>query len=247
MPGSQASLLEGKVALITGGTGLLGNAIAGGLFNAGAKVILNYFHDGKRAESLSRIGEIYKADVNDSSQFEKMIEYVKLNYGQIDILINNYGPILYKNIINLEKEEFQRIALQNMLPVFNGCRSAGKAMIEQGFGGRIINIAAAGADEIKPKKKTVPYFIGKNAVIMLTRTFAREFAPFGITVNAVSPGIIKGAKNPEEGSISGNFKEPIGERISPDKITSLILFLCSDEAGQITGENITIAAGMQLF
>lgn len=226
---------------------MLGSAIAEAFHNAGAKVVLNYFNDKNRADSLSSLGELYRADINEYDQFQKMIEHVKRAYGHIDILVNNYGPILYKDLLDLEKEEFERITVQNIIPVFNGCRIAGKAMIEQETGGTIINIAAAGADEIKPKKKTVPYFIGKNAVVMLTRSFAREFAPYGITVNAVSPGILEGSVNPEAGSISGSFSGNMSGRIAPEKIAGLILFLSSEDARHITGQNIAMAAGMELF
>jgi NAD(P)-dependent dehydrogenase (short-subunit alcohol dehydrogenase family) len=237
---NQEKLLAGKVALVTGATGLLGSGIVQKLYNEGADVILNYCNNDKRAEELKQFGEIYKADVNDHLQFENMIEYVQKKFGHLDILVNNYGPILYKDILDIEPDDFQKIILQNIMPVFHGCRLAGNAMKKQGRQGRIINIAAAGADEIKPKKKTVPYFIGKNAVIMLTRSFALEFAPFGITVNAVSPGIIKGSDNPEAGSISGIFSGTLNERIKADDISLIICFLCSDNAGTISGEDINI-------
>jgi NAD(P)-dependent dehydrogenase (short-subunit alcohol dehydrogenase family) len=237
---NQEKLLAGKVALVTGATGLLGNGIVQKLYNEGADVILNYCNNDKRAAELKQYGEIHKADVNDYLQFENMIEYVQKKYGHLDILINNYGPIIYKDILDIEPDDFQKIILQNIMPVFHGCRLAGKAMREQGRQGRIINIAAAGSDEIKPKKKTVPYFIGKNAVIMLTRSFALEFAPFGITVNAVSPGIIEGSDNPEAGSRSGIFSGTLNERIKADDISLIICFLCSDNAGAISGEDINI-------
>jgi glucose 1-dehydrogenase len=240
MPINQEKLLAGKVALVTGATGLLGSGIAQRFNNEGADVILNYCNNDKRAAELKQYGEIHKADVNDYPQFENMIEYVQKKYGHLDILVNNYGPIIYKDILDIEPGDFQKIILQNIMPVFHGCRLAGKAMKEQGRQGRIINIAAAGADEIKPKKKTVPYFIGKNAVIMLTRSFALEFAPFGITVNAVSPGIIKGSDNPEAGSRSGIFSGTLNERIKADDISKIICFLCSDNAGTISGEDINV-------
>jgi len=241
----QEELLEGKVALVTGATGLLGSAIAERLYHKGVNVILNYCNNDKRAQELHIFGETYKADVNDYLQFENMIGYVRNKYGHLDILINNYGSILYKDILDIEPGDFQKIILQNIMPVFHGCRLAGNAMMEQGRWGRIINIAAAGADEIKPKKKTTPYFIGKNAVIMLTRSFALEYASYGITVNAVSPGIIEGADNPEAGSRSGKFSGPMNGRIKPDDISSIICFLCSDNAGTISGEDINISSGIQ--
>jgi NAD(P)-dependent dehydrogenase (short-subunit alcohol dehydrogenase family) len=242
---SREKLLAGKIALVTGATGLLGGAIAERLYHEGVNVIHNYCNNDKRAEELKRFGETYKADVNDYLQFEKMIEYVRNKYGHLDILINNYGPILYRDILDIEPSDFQKIILRNIMPVFHGCKLAGNAMMEQGRRGRIINIAAAGADEIKPKKKTVPYFIGKNAVIMLTRSFALEFAPYGITVNAVSPGIIEGLDNPEAGSRSGKFSGNMNERIKPDDISSIICFLCSENAGTISGEDINISSGIQ--
>jgi 3-oxoacyl-[acyl-carrier protein] reductase len=242
---SREKLLEGRVALVTGATGLLGSAIAEKLYNEGASVVLNYCNNDLRAEGLKQFGETYKADVNNYLQFKKMIEYIRNRYGYLDILINNYGPILYKDILSIDPDDFQKIILQNIMPVFHGCRLAGSAMMEQGRRGRIINIAAAGADEIKSKKKTAPYFIGKNAVIMLTRSFALEFAGYGITVNAVSPGIIEGADNPEAGSISGKFSDNMDERIKPDDISSIICFLCSDNAGTISGEDINISSGIK--
>lgn len=233
--------LEGKTALITGATGLLGAAIAERFHSEGVKVILNYFRDDKRAEQFKRFGEIYKADINDVHQFEKMIGYVRGKYGRLDILINNYGPILYKDMMEIETTDFQRIMLENIMPVFNGCRLAGGMMKEQEGQGRIINIAAAGAEELKPKKKTMPYFIGKNAVIMLTRSFAQEYAPYGITVNAVSPGIIEGSHDAEAGSINGKFSGDMNMKIESEDIASVICFLCSDEAGSVSGQNINVS------
>lgn len=238
--------IKDRVALITGATGLLGSAIAADLRKSGVKVILNYFHNDSKAQSFSETGEPYKADINDQNQFFRMMEDIRKRYGRLDILVNNFGPIIYKALMEIPSEDFQAVLLSNIMPVFNGSRFAGKIMMEQGGGGRIINIAAAGADEIRAKRKTTPYFIGKNAVVMLTKSFALEFAPYGITVNSVSPGIIAGAVNPEEGSMNGCFSEPMKERVSPGEVAAAVAFLCSDEARHITGENITVGAGTQL-
>ncbi|MBN2134669.1 MAG: SDR family oxidoreductase [Acidobacteria bacterium] len=237
--------LKGKVTLVTAGTGLIGSEIVK-LFSAeGARVVFSYHSNESKAQELSSYGKPYKVDLNNIDNLHEMLYHVYDNEGALDILVNNYGPILYRSLAGMQREEFITQVQQNLYPTFFACKYATDIMTEKGRG-RIINIAAAGAGEIRPKSLTVPYYIAKNAVVMVTKSFAHEYADSGITVNAVSPGILKNVQDAEKGSKKGIFEIPAGRKGEPYEVARVVLFLAQDESAYITGENIDIDGGWSL-
>jgi 3-oxoacyl-[acyl-carrier protein] reductase len=237
--------LEGRIALVTAGTGLIGSEIVKLFASEGAKVIFTYHSNETHASSLTEYGTKYKIDLNNYDQIERMIYTLSEKYKRLDILVNNYGPILYKKFMNLNHEEFALQIQQNLYTTFFICQYAAEIMKKQKFG-RIVNVAAAGAEQIKPKMLTLPYYIAKNGVVMLSKSFAREYAAYGLTVNTVSPGLLKNVEDAGKGSKTGTFKIPAGRKGDAAEVARVVLFLIQSEARYINGENINIDGGWSL-
>lgn len=234
--------LKNKTALVTAGTSPLGSAIVRALAREGAKVAFTYFNNIKEARNLEKHGTAIQADLKDSNRLEIVLSGIIKQAGPINILVNNFGPIKYMNLRELDIADFKSQLEENLLPLFFLCQHVGRMMSDAG-GGRIINIAAAGAGEIQPKKKTVPYHIAKNGVVMLSKSFAREFANNNVTVNSVSPGILGTATDAEEGSVIGKFDIPAGKKGTPGDIANVVVFLAQPASGYITGQNIDVDGG----
>ncbi len=237
--------LENKVALVTAGTGLIGSAIVKLLHKRGVKTYFTYYSNSQKAEELAYAGTPVRLDLNDLDALQNTFSSIIEKESSLDILVNCYGPIIYKSLTSLSSVEAIGQIQQNILPVLFACQHAGKAMKEKGWG-RIVNIAAAGAEKIEPKKLTAPYYISKNGVVMLTKSFAREYAESGITVNSVSPGIMQGAPYAERGAISGAFHIPAGRKGDAEDVARVVLFLIEPESDYITGENINVDGGWSL-
>lgn len=241
--------LTDKVALVTGSSRGIGRAIALRLGSVGAKVIVNYLNNRKAAEGVVReIREkggtaiAIQGDVTKVKDVEGLVEGALKEFGKIDILINNVGPILYKTLSEITPDEWRKIIDGNLTSVFYCSRVALKGMREKGWG-RIVNIAYAGAQFINAKESIVPYAIAKTGVLILTKSMAKEEARYGITVNCISPGIIANGAHHNK---TLEEKIPVGRMGTPQEVAGVVSFLVSDEAGYITGADIVVSGGWQV-
>jgi len=244
--------LAGRVVLVTGGSRGIGRAIALAFAKEGAKVCINYIRAEDKAkevaEEINALGGealVVRADVSKLDEVKRMISRIIDHFGRIDVLVNNAGIFLKGDITEMGNEEFYRILDRmwevNVKGVIYCCKESIKYMMEN-RSGRIINIASiAGIGTAFPG--TTAYAITKAAVIMLTKRLAFELGRYGITVNAIAPGLIltdmvtpEAVKLAEERSLL----KRVGR---PEEIANLAVFLASEEADYITGQIIVIDGG----
>ncbi len=245
--------LEGRVALVTGAGRGIGASIAAILSREGARVAVNDVQAELArsiAEELRRKGGTaipIQADVSDSSQVTSMVEEVVQKYGGIDILVNNAGVSpRFLSIEELTEEEWDRVINVNLKSVFL-CSKAVMGFMKRNGYGRIINIASVSAKlgrSVLEDKTKANYCASKAGIIALTKSLARELAPWQITANALAPG-------PIESNMSQAFpvehvrKEvPLGRFGKPEDVAHAVLFLASEDSSYITGATLDVNGGM---
>lgn len=242
--------LQGKVALVTGASRGIGAEIALALARVGAKVVVNYVQnqsaaDTVCAEILKHHGECIavQANVSDPAAVKMLFAQSISHFGSIDLLINNAGILLFKEITNIQDDEFDRIIDINFKSVFYALREASTKISDNG---RVVTISSTVTRMMLPKYGA--YAATKAAVEQLTRTFAREMGTRGITANIVSPGPVdtelfrvgKTIQDIERMSAMA----ALGRLGKVDDIAQVVLFLVSDEARWINGQNIAINGGI---
>lgn len=250
MPG----ILDGKVAIVTGSSRGIGRATALRFAREGAKVVCNYVAHGDKAEEVvdqirSFGGEAIaiKADVASRDDARRLVEMTVDNFGRLDILVNNAGILIRGGIFD-DVSILDRLMDVNVKGIINCSSIAAKVMMKQ-KSGRIINVSSI-AGMGTSARNTTYYAISKAAVIILTKRLALELGEYGITVNAVAPGLIITdmfeSLSPEERENMLKLaieKSMLRRAGSPEDVASLITYLASDEAGFITGQIITIDGG----
>ncbi|MBA7555355.1 3-oxoacyl-[acyl-carrier-protein] reductase FabG [subsurface metagenome] len=242
-----------KVALVTGSSRGIGRAIAIELAKGGISVVIN--NDKDSQEGLEVMNEIKKmgqhamyiqADVSDLNQVEKMVEKVINEFGRVDILINNAGITRDKMLENMDIDYWNRVISVNLTGAFNCTKSVIKYMKKQG-NSKIINISSISAEIGNIGQSN--YSAAKGGIISFTKTVAKEYAKYGITVNAVAPGFIKTKMLetiPEKVMQKILNQIPLGRLGEPEEVAKLICFLVSDDANYITGQVININGGIYM-
>lgn len=238
-----------KTALVTGGAKGIGAAICKTLANDGYRIALNYNSSFESAtelknelSSVTHI-EIFKADISDSSDVERMFTEIEGVFGGVDVLINNAGIAQQALFTDITDEMWQKMIGVNLTGAFNCCRRALPYMIRNKFG-KIINITSMWGEV--GASMEVHYSASKAGLIGLTKALAKEVGLSGITVNAVSPGVIE---TDMMSSFSDDVKSsladetPLGVLGTPENIASAVSFLASDKAGFITGQVVSVNGG----
>lgn len=241
--------LSGKVALVTGAGRGIGKAIARALVAAGATVAVNDIDQvgalGTAAE-LGAAARPYPADVSDAEAVQRLIERVAAELGGLHILVNNAGIEPKAPILELSLEDWRRTLEVNLSAAFYTSRIAGRLMRAAG-GGVIVNIASIAGHNI-PLPNRAAYVASKAGLIGFTKECAREFAAYGIRVNAVCPGVIETEMTAESRRNPAQVQKwladiPQGRLGQPEDVTGLVLFLCSDAAAYLTGQAINVDGG----
>jgi NAD(P)-dependent dehydrogenase (short-subunit alcohol dehydrogenase family) len=243
--------LSGKTAIVTGGGRGIGRAIALGLAAAGAAVVLA----GRTADQLNEVaGKIgamgakalpVPTDLTDGAQIEQLVTRTVETFGRVDILVNNAARSFLRSLLDLREDGWDKVFNTNVKAVWLLSRAVARKMIDQ-KGGRIINITTVGAE--KAEAGMAAYGCSKAALKMLTRCMAREWAPFGIQVNAVGPGLTRTAfsepiwSNPEIAKHVTSLL-PMGRIAEVEEIVPAVLFLASDAASYMTGHTIYVDGG----
>jgi 3-oxoacyl-[acyl-carrier protein] reductase len=241
--------LEGKVALITGGSRGIGAAIAKRLAADGANVAITYTKGADAAASvvkdIERAGRkaiAIQADAADADAVKAAVEKTVTTFGQLDILVNNAGTAVPKRFEETTLEELDRLMDINVRGVFVATQAALKQMKS---GGRIISIGSAvGERALTPG--LVPYSATKGAVKMFTQGLSREVASRGITVNNVQPGPIDTDTNPATGewAVPQKAFTALGRYGHVDEVAALVAFVAGPESSYITGANLNVDGGM---
>jgi NAD(P)-dependent dehydrogenase (short-subunit alcohol dehydrogenase family) len=243
--------LKGKVAIVTGGGRGIGQAIALGLAGAGAKVVVC---SRTRKEIEDAAGEISRrggealpltVDLTANDQLENLVNTAVKEFGRIDILVNNAARSFLRSLLDLREDGWDKVFNTNVKAVWLLSRLVAKKMMEQ-KSGRIINITTVGAE--KAELGMAAYGCSKAALKMLTRCMAREWAQYGINVNAVGPGLTRTDfskpiwSNPEVAKHVA-LAIPKGRLAEPEEIVGAVLFLASEASGFITGQSIYVDGG----
>lgn len=241
--------LNKKTALVTGGAKGIGAAICRVLAENGYNVAINYNTSENKAQSLkSELSalssvEIFKADVSISSDVDKMFSEIEKIFGGVDILINNAGVAQQALFTDITDEMWQRMIGTNLTGAFNCCRRALPFMINK-KSGKIINIASMWGEV--GASLEVHYSAAKAGLIGLTKALAKEEGLSGITVNAVSPGVIETdmlSSFSEEDKAVLKDETPLNKIGSVNDIAQAVAFLASDKADFITGQVISVNGG----
>jgi NAD(P)-dependent dehydrogenase (short-subunit alcohol dehydrogenase family) len=241
--------LRGKVALVTGAGRGIGKAIAQGFSDCGARVAVNDIDPATAAltaGTLTGEAQPYVADVSDSAAVERMIDKILADFGRLDFLVNNAAIEPVASILEMSDADWQLALQTNLSSVFYTSRRAGQIMKAAGQGG-IINIASIAGHNI-PIALRSGYVASKAGMIGFTRECAREFAAYGIRVNAVCPGIIETEMTAHlrqsENQMRKWMEDIPQKRLGiPEDVVGLVLFLCSDGARYLTGQAINIDGG----
>ena len=240
--------LEGKVALVIGGTRGIGATITRRMVADGAAVAVIYLSRSTDAESFA--SELHdqgaaicriQADVSDPDALREAIEKVIRHFGRIDVLVNVAGIAITGPLDAYPDDAFDRIFALNVRAPFLAAKQASVVMRE---GGRIITIGSIVADHIPGTGGTL-YAASKAALGGLTRRLARDLGERGITVNLVQPGPIDTERNPADGPNAAANRTPlaISRHGTPDEVASLVAYLASSDAGFITGATYNIDGG----
>ncbi len=242
--------LQNKVAIITGSSRGIGAEIARRLAAAGARVVINYVSRGEAAysvhESIKASGGeslVVQADMRISTEVHRLFDETIAHFGRVDILINNAGVLIFKKFSEISDEEFDRVMDSNVKGVFYALREASTRLSD---GGRVVTVSSTVTRMLLPKYGA--YAASKGAIEQLTRVFAKEMGERGITANIVSPGPVNtelfttGKTEQDIGRISAmSVLNRVGET---GEIAELVLFLVSNEAGWVTGQNISASGGI---
>lgn len=250
-------LLEGKVAIVTGGNSGIGKSIVLALGAAGASVCVDYVvHQdvtNEEREQVSAMGDRIigvKADVSKVAEVQMMIDETVKAFGRLDVLVNNAGIETRTSVLDSTEAQYDRVMDINLKGAFFGMQFAAKQMIKQGQGGRIINISSIHEDW--PMPGNTPYCLSKGGMRMLTRNAGVELAPHGITVVGVGPGAVATPINVEtmqdpELMATLNAAIPLGRLAEPREIADLVVWLASDQASYVTATTIIVDGGMMQF
>ncbi|MEZ6127276.1 MAG: 3-oxoacyl-[acyl-carrier-protein] reductase [Planctomycetaceae bacterium] len=245
--------LEGRVALVTGGSRGIGRSIVETLAANGAKVAFVYNSNSAAADevvkSLKDQGHevmAVQADVRSKEAADKTIADVVAAWGSLDILVNNAGIIKDGLLATMESDQWQAVIDTNLTSVFNFCQAVTRQMMSQRYG-RIINMSSVAADVSNPGQAN--YAASKGGVEGFTRCIATELARRGITANAVAPGFIETDMTVAVVEMAGNeIKKKIPARRlgQPDDIANAVLFFAQESSSYVTGQVLKVDGGLTL-
>ena len=234
--------MEGKTALVTGGSRGIGRAIAVELGKAGASVVVGYRSGGEEAEAVAEEagGRAVQADVSNPEEAKALVEDV----GDVDILVNNAGLTRDGVLARMPDSDWRDVIETNLSSVFYTCRAAARPMMKK-RGGAIVNVSSIVG--LRGNWGQTNYSASKAGIIGFTKSLARELGSRGVRANVVAPGYVKTRLTdalPEDARDAMLANTPLGRLGDPEDIAGAVRFLCSDEARFITGEVLLVDGGL---
>jgi len=238
--------LKNKVAIVTGASSGLGEAIAKMFLAEGAKVVFSDINDCPNENSLGENGVFVKTDVSKKEEVENLVKKAIERFGSLDVIVNNAGIGLTGEVTEMSDDIWQKVIDVNLNGVFYGLRSAAKYMKDNKIKGSVINMAS-----ILGKvgfRTTSAYCASKGGVNQLTKAASLELAPFGIRVNSIAPGFIKtemtkGMQDDQAANAAISGATPLGYMGEPNDIAYAAVYLASDESKYVTGSVLYVDGG----
>jgi len=243
--------LSNRVAVVVGATSGIGKAIALGLADAGADVVptgrrRNLVESAAREiESRGRRSMAVTADVTATDSVNALANEVIERFGKVDILVNAAGITVRRATVDVSDKEWNEIIDTNLTGMLRACRAFGPHMIQRGYG-RVINIGSL--TSLVALQEVTAYGVSKAGVAALTKSLAVEWAPYGVCVNAILPGVFRTALN--EGLLDGTdrgrellMRTPMRRFGQPEELAGAAVFLASDASGFVTGHLLAVDGG----
>jgi 3-oxoacyl-[acyl-carrier protein] reductase len=247
--------LTGLVALVTGAEVGIGRATALALAQSGADVAVHFYRDDAGAreavreiEAFGRRAAAFGGDLTQGADVARVVGGAQAHFGRVDILVNNAGGLLGRHsVTDMPEAFFHGVMDVNVLTTFLCCQAAAPGMIARGSGA-IVNLTSLAAHNGGGPGASA-YAAAKAAVLALTKAYAKELAPHGIRVNAVSPGLIGGTPFHKTFTAPEAFAAtvktiPLGRAGTPEDVANVITFLAGPDASYLAGEPIEINGGM---
>ena len=244
-------LLEGKVALVTGGSRGIGHAIAIKLAEQGANIAFTYHSSAERAakveEELKAIGveaKGYQSNAASFSAAEQLISDVVENFGGIHVVVNNAGITRDNLILRMTEEQWDEVITTNLKSAFNICKHVTKTMMRQREGS-IINISSIVG--LTGNAGQTNYAASKAGMIGFTKAFAKELSSRNVRCNAIAPGFIETEMTDKlDDKVKTEFASriPLGRYAKPEEVADVVLFLASKMSSYVTGQTISVCGGL---
>lgn len=242
-----------QTAIVTGGSRGIGRAVAVRLAKDGMNLVINYRGNSAAAEETERLCRelgaevlLVQGDVSRAEDCEKLAAQAKEAFGRVDVLVNNAGITRDGLLARMTEEDFRAVLDVNLVGPWNMMKAVNRIMMKQRYG-RIVNLSSVTG--LMGNKGQTNYAAAKAGILGMTKSYAREVASRGITVNAVAPGFIdtdmteamsEGAKDKIVTGI------PMGRTGKPEDVAEAVAFLASEQAGYITGEVLRVDGGMAM-
>ena len=234
--------LEGKLALVTGGSRGIGRAIALELGRAGAEVVVGYRTGREHAEAVAAEigGRAVEADVSDADSAKALVEET----GDLDVLVNNAGLTRDGLLVRMSDDDWRTVIDTNLSSVFYTCRAAARPMMRK-RAGSIVNVSSIVG--VHGNWGQTNYAASKAGIIGFTKSLARELGSRNVRANVVAPGYVKTQLTdvlPEEATQAMLQNTPLGRLGDPEDVAGCVRFLCSDAAAFVTGDVLLVDGGL---
>jgi glucose 1-dehydrogenase len=252
--GARRMRLQGKTALVTGGSSGIGAAIALAFGKEGADVAVNYHKGGDEAnaiaqqlQKLGRRSVALQADVSQVAAAQALVAQTVQAFGRLDILVCSAGLEIREPFLEVSEAHYDLVLGVNLKGTYFAAQAAARQMVQQGGGGRLINISSIHEDVAFLNYSS--YCLSKGGVRMFARTACQELAPHGITINNIAPGAVATPINTrtlESAQLLDELRAliPLGRLAKPEEVASVAVYLASDEAAYVTGSTYYIDGGM---